>query len=268
MIQEIYSFDLYKDFIEDFSGDPVYADPHFQFDDSNLYDALSKNHRKAYVVTEGKKVAGLFVWMILPDEKYIEMLIGLSKEASSIREMLAFMEREYAGCQLDFVINPQHTMFCDVLRSKQARFEEEQQWMAWEKEIGTQYPHKIVLLSPAYEAQYLAKHNKDTYWTAEKVMAAKDRFRVFLAVHEGNVVGYMDVTYCYEKNEPYDLWVDKKHRNQGYEQALLQAAIQMNLPRQMMVLADVGNQDEIGIFSSVGFVPVAGTNSIYATYHS
>ena len=268
MIKEIYSFDLYEDFIKSFSGTTVFADPHFEFDNGNLYDSLKEDNEKAYIVAEGEKVNGLFVWMILPDEKYIEMLIGLSKEESSIREMLAFIENEYKGYQLDFVINPQHNLFCNLLQSKNAKFEEEQQWMAWEKEIDNLYQHEIVLLTQEYEAQYIDKHNKDTYWTAEKVIEAKDRFRVFLAIHEKKVVGYIDVTYCYEKNEPYDIWVDKEFQDKGYEQALLQAAIKMNKPQKMMVLVDVNNFDEIEMFKSIGFVPVVGTNSVYATYKS
>ncbi|MBQ4640377.1 MAG: hypothetical protein IJB69_07675 [Clostridia bacterium] len=54
----------------------------------------------------------------------------------------------------------------------------------------------------------------------------------------------------------------------GYEQALLQAAIKMNKPKKMMVLVDINNSAEIEMFKSIGFVPVAGTNSVYATYRS
>lgn len=268
MIKEIYSFDLYEEFIKGFSGNSVFADPHFEFDNGNLYNSLKNDNKKAYIVAEGETVSGLFVWLILPNDKYIEMLIGLSKEESSIREMLAFIENEYTGYQLDFVINPQHNMFCNVLQSKNAKFEEEQQWMAWEEEIDNQYQHEIVLLTQEYEVQYIDKHNKDTYWTAEKVIEANDRFRVFLAIHEEKVVGYIDVTYCYEKNEPYAIWVDNEFQNKGYEQALLQAAIKMNKPNKMMVLVDVNNLEEIEMLKSIGFVPVVGTNSVYVTYKS
>ena len=125
---------------------------------------------------------------------------------------------------------------------------------------------EIVLLTQEYETQYIDKHNKDTYWTAEKVIEANDKFRVFLAIHKEKVVGYIDVTYCYEKNEPYDIWVDNEFQNKGYEQALLQTAINMNKPKAMMVLVDVNNFDEIEMFKSIGFVPIIGTNSVYATY--
>lgn len=268
MIKEIHSFDSYEDFINDFFGNPVFADPHLEFDHGNLYRSLNKNDRKVFVVTKDETVKGLFVWLILPDDHYIEMLIGLSKEAAPIQEMLAYMEDSYRGYQLDFVINPQHPVFCDLLQSKHAKFDAEQQWMVWEKEVENQYPYEIVLLSPEYEAQYKEKHSIDTYWTAEKVLNAKDRFRVFLAIHEGQVVGYLDVTHCYEKNEPYALWVDDAFQDQGYAQALLLAAIHMNKPNKMMVLVDVHHFDEIEMLQSIGFVPAVGTNSVYATYQA
>ena len=268
MINEIFSFDLYEDYIKGFSGDTVFADPRFEFDNGNLYNSLTKANKKAYIITEGEKVSGLFVWLILPDEKYIEMLIGLSKEESAIHEMLAFIENKYVGYKLDFVINPRHDLLYNLLQSKKAKFDEEQQWMSWEIETENQYPYDIVLLTQEYEAQYIDRHNKDTFWTAEKVKQANDRFRVFLAIHEGKVVGYIDVTYCYEKNEPYDVWVDDEFKGKGYEQALLQAAIKMNKPNEMMILVDVNNCDEIEMLKSIGFVPIVGTNSVYATYKS
>ncbi len=268
MIKEICSFELYEKFIKEFSGNADFSDPHFEFDNGNLYNSLGRNDKKAYIVADGEKVNGLFVWLILPNEKYIEMLIGLSKEESSIREMLTFIENEYKGYQLDFVINPRHDLFCNLLQSKGAKFEEEQQWMAWEIETENQYPYDIVLLTQEYEAQYIDKHNKDTYWTAEKVIRENDKFRVFLAIHEEKVVGYIDVTYCYEKNEIYDLWVNDEFKDKQYEQALLQTAIRMNKPKGMLFLVDVNNYDEMEILKSVGFVPVVGTNSVYATYKS
>lgn len=268
MITEIHSFYPYEEFIRGISGNPMLADPHFEYDRSNLYDSLKKANRKAYAVAEGEQVSGLFVWLIIPEEKYIELLIGLVKEESAIREMLSLIEETYTGYQLDFVINPKNRLFVDFLKSKNARFETEQQWMVWEKESEKQYEHEIMELTPEYEAQYIEKHSKDTYWTAEKVLAAKDRFRIFAAIHEGKIIGYMDVTHCYEKNEPYDLWVESAYLGKGVEQDLLQAAIERNKPNQMMVLVDVDNENEIAMYASAGFIPVAGTNSVYATYRS
>ena len=48
----------------------------------------------------------------------------------------------------------------------------------------------------------------------------------------------------------------------------MQAAIKMNKPNKMTVLVDVNNYDEIEMFKSIGFIPVIGTNNVYATYNS
>ena len=71
MIKEIFSFDLYEELIKDVSSNSIFADPHFEFDNGNLYNSLRTNNRKAYIVAEGEKVSGLFVWLIIPNEKYI-----------------------------------------------------------------------------------------------------------------------------------------------------------------------------------------------------
>ncbi len=267
MIKEIDSFDAYEGFIRDVSCNSVFADPHFAFDERNLYDALNRDqdHRKAYIVTLDGSVAGLFVWLILPEERYAEMLVGLTKDEAAIRAMLAYIEEKCRGFQLGFVTNPENTRFSSVLRSKNAVFDTPQQWMIWKNEMKPQQ-HKAVPVSSEYEPQYLAVHRKDTYWTAEKVLAAKDTFRVFLAVHEGKVIGYIDVTFCHEKNEPYDLWVDDRFLHQGYEQALLQKAVKMNRPKTMVALANIDDPYEKEIFVSAGFVPMPGTNCVHASY--
>ena len=45
---------------------------------------------------------------------------------------------------------------------------------------------------------------------------APDRFRVFLAVDNGLVVGYLDVTNCFEENEPFALKVKETYRRRGW----------------------------------------------------
>ena len=44
---------------------------------------------------------------------------------------------------------------------------------------------QIELFSEKWTRQYCELHNKETYWTAERVLADRDNFRVLLAVKEG-----------------------------------------------------------------------------------
>lgn len=267
MVEEIFSFEKYKDFINEISDNPNHKDPHYEYDERNLYDSLKKKNQKVYITTIGTKITGLYVWLILPDDNYIEMIIGLTKEDDSLEEMLSFIETNHKGYQLDYVINPQNINFVKALNVRNAVFEKEQQWLVYKNKIDKLTEFDVILFSQEYQDQYINRHNKDVYWTAEKIIAANDKFRTFLAIEKNTVIGYIDVTYCFEKNEIYDLWVDESFQGKGYEQALLQAAIDMNMPKKMMVLVDVDNLSETEMFKSVGFEIVPGTKSRYASYN-
>ena len=125
---------------------------------------------------------------------------------------------------------------------------------------------EIELYAEKWKEQYCGLHRTETYWTAERVLSAKDRFRVLLVIKDGKVQGYLDVTYSFEKNEPYDIFMKPEYRYQGYELALLVKAIELNRPHQMMVLVDVDALEDIEIYISAGFKKAEGQNSIYATY--
>ncbi|MBO7221487.1 MAG: GNAT family N-acetyltransferase, partial [Clostridia bacterium] len=107
-------------------------------------------------------------------------------------------------------------------------------------------------------------HSIDTYWTADKVIAATDIFRVILAIEKDDVVGYLDITHKYDENEPYDILVKPEYRRKGYGKAMLAKAIELNKPNGMMLLVDVDNVGAIALYESLGFEKVLGENSITA----
>ena len=108
--------------------------------------------------------------------------------------------------------------------------------------------------TPQYARQYFAIHNQDMYWTGEKVAAATERFRTYLALHDGKVVGYLDVTCCFAENEIYDLLVLPEYRRMGYGGKLLAKAVQANGPPGMMPLVDADNAPAIPLYERAGFV--------------
>ena len=156
-------------------------------------------------------------------------------------------------------------MLKNILISKDAKFENEQQRMIAGLSIHKEYPLDIQLYSERWKQAYIDMHVKETYWTAEKVLSAFERFRVFLAIHQEQLIGYLDVTYTYKQNEPYSLIVLPEYQNLGYEQALLSKAIQMNGTNTMMTLVDVKAKEEIRIYEEAGFEVIKGQNSIFAT---
>ena len=58
---------------------------------------------------------------------------------------------------------------------------------------------EIHAFSEQYFAEYCVIHGKDMYWTGEKIAAAPEKFRTFLAVNQGRVVGYLDVTIALKR---------------------------------------------------------------------
>lgn len=124
----------------------------------------------------------------------------------------------------------------------------------------------VELLSGKYAQQYCDLHNKDMYWTGEKVADAQDRFRTFLAIHHGKVVGYLDVTHTFQENEIYDLFVWKAYRRMGYGRKLLAKALEMNQPKGMMLLVDADNDPAIRLYASMGFEKVQNQNNLTARW--
>ena len=265
-ILEIQSFEEYSDFILELANNLSYYDPHFAYDKDNLYGALKKKDEYSFAVIENGAIKGIFVWLIIPDEKYIEMLIGFTKSKEAFREMLSYMESKYQGYKADFVINPKNAVLCQTLKEKEAVFDTEQQKM-----VHTNMPPHvdtggIELYTEKWRKEYCELHSRETYWNADRILSAKDRFRVLLAIKDGQLIGYLDVTYSFEQNEPYDIYVKPEYRYQGYELALLVKAIELNLPSKMIVLVDVDAHKDIEIYAAAGFIKVEGQNSVYATY--
>ena len=265
MLEEITSLDRCEAFINEVCSDTNYVDPHYLYDSNNLYGAFKKKDQHVYANIYNGNIDGIFVLLILPTEKYIEMIIGLSKSEHAYNELFEYLEKNYKGYRCDFVINPKNILLKSILTSKNAIFENEQQRMIARQASQKEYSLNIQLYSDKWKRSYVDMHVKETYWTAERVLSALDRFRVFLAIHQERLVGYLDVTYAYKQNEPYSLVVLPQYQNQGYEEALLSKAIGMNGSNTMMTLVDVNAKEEIRIYEEAGFELIKGQNSIFAT---
>ena len=266
MIQETHSFDEYEGFIYELAPHPLYSDPHFTYDKDNLYRSLKSNDEYAFAISENGRTEGLFVWLVLPEDRYIEMLIGFTRKEEAFTEMLSYMERNYCGYHMDFVFNPQNTAISRPLQLKGAIFDPEQQKMLLTGPTPNVSTSQIELLSEKWTKQYCELHDVNTYWTAERILSAQDKFRVLLAVKDGQIQGYLDVQCCYEINEIYALFIKPEAAQQGYEMALLAKAIELNRPNQMMVVVDVNSKAEIELYSAAGFRRMEGQNSITASY--
>lgn len=266
MIVTIDSFEKYRAFIQDISRDPLFCDPHFTYDPDNLYGSLHRKDESAFAVVADGTVQGLFVWLILPDRRYMEMLIGLTRSEAAFSEMLSHLAESYPGYQADFVLNPKNTALFRVLTGKGAYFDREQQKMLLTGPAPAISTDCVEPYAEKWQAQYRALHRTDTYWTAERVLSAPERFRVFLAVEDRQLLGYLDVTYGCDINEPYDLLVRPGLPFRKYAAPLLAEAVRRNGPGRMMALVYTDAAEEIAAYAASGFEKVEGQNSVYASY--
>ena len=221
---------------------------------------LRRPNHLGFAISKKEAVVGLFLFIVIPDESYIEMYVGISKDEDAVEEMLDYLEKTYPGYRADFVFNPNWKIFREGLFRRNATFDVEQKMMVYAHADLDICLDGIEPYSDTYKEQYIELHNKDMYWTGDKTILAKQRFNIFLAIEDGSLVGYIDVTNCYEENEPYDLFVKPECRGKGIGTKLLAKALQENGARDMMLLVDVDNEAAIHLYQKVGFVNKEGFN--------
>lgn len=267
MVQIMTEVNSYMDFIQEINSDVCYSHPMLCNEkqmENNLLNAVHKPAHEVLGVFYENKIIGLFVFLVLDDEKYIEMLVGLSKEKIAYEEIMVYLKEHYEGYEVDFVYNPKNQLMQEQLEKKNAFFYTEQLKMVLKDTVPCKNNKQVELYSDIYKEQYVQIHSTDGYWTGEKVLEELDRFRVFLAIENEIVVGYVDVTYSFEENEPFDVFVKEEYRGKGYAKAMLTKAIEMNAPKSMMLLVDIDNVPAIGLYESLGFIRVEKENNITA----
>lgn len=265
MIRKITSYEGCRDFVCDIQKDPRYADPMLKTPEQlrrNLLLPITRpeNHC-CFAVYRNGKMTGLFSFLALRQERYLEMLVGLCREREGYQEAMDYLRQTCPNWGADFVFSPKNDLLRAQLREAGAFFDPEQQKMVFSGTAPDMDTEGVVSWDERFAGQYAAIHSRDLYWTAEKVMQAPDRFRTFLAVRDGQVVGYLDVTYCYTPNEPYDLLVLEPYRRMGYGKKLLKRALEENGDRGMMLLVETDNLPAVRLYAAMGFRKAEGDNS-------
>lgn len=269
MIQIINNPELYLDFICGFRQDERFSDPYLLSDaqiERRVLRAPKKPDHLVLGVFDGAALTGLFVFLILAEEQYMEMIAGLSRDENAYEELTVYLRAHYRTFQADFVFNPNNALLKGILLREGASFLSEQQKMLLRHLPAPMDGSGIIPLSDTFFEQYRAIHNQDLYWTAEKVAAAPERFRALLALCGKEVVGYIDVTINEEENEPFDLFVKPEFRRRGYGRKLLARAIELNCPRGMMLTVDTDNLPAIRLYESLGFEKEPGQNTLTAQW--
>jgi len=258
----------YAAFARKINADKDYSQPLL---DSNLIEekldrAIHNTDDRVLAVIENGDITGLFVLLVIDDEKYVEITMGLSKSKEAYAELFDYLSQYFNGYQIDFSFNPCNEILRNILKEKSAVFRVEQQKMVLKRIPETTDMSGVESIDDQYTEGYLAIHDTSNYWTGERVLEDPDRFHVLVAVEEHKVVGYLDLTKNYDENEPYDVFVKEECRRKGYGKKLLAKAIELNKPKGMSLMVDVDNVPAIRLYTSMGFEEVEGQNCVYATW--
>ena len=198
MLKELSSVQAYLPFIHAMLADPDFCDPMLATPaqlHQHLLDAHEDPAKRLFGTFDGGTLTGLFSVLVLPEEGYLQLLAGLSRQAAAYDALLSHLQAAYPGYQADFVYSPRSRLLHTALAARHAAFDPEQQKMVLRSPSPYVPDSRVQLYTPAFRAQYLALHDDDRYWTGERVLAAQDTFRVLLAIEDGAVAGYLDLTY-------------------------------------------------------------------------
>ena len=197
---------------------------------------------------------GVFNLFIIPEERYIETDWGFVNSPFVYDDLIAYLHNTYPGYHLDAVVTKSNQAMFEAYRKNGLVYQEEQILMDLKEYTPKPVNADIVRYSPEYEASYRAIHDDEgVYWTAERMLQALKEHYVFIAVENGEAVGYVEMTACDDENVPIQLLVKPECRGKGYGRALIQKAIENNFPRKMVLDVDADNTISQNLYLSLGF---------------
>lgn len=197
---------------------------------------------------------GVFNLFIIPEEQYIETDWGFVTTPSVYDALISHLHDTYPGYHLDAVVTKSNQTMFEAYRKNGLVYQEEQILMDLKEYTPKAVKAEIVRYSPEYEASYRAIHDDEgLYWTAERMLKSLDDHYVFIAVENGEAVGYIEMTTLDDENEPIQILVKPEYRGKGYGRALLQTAIENNFPRKMVLEVDADNTPALNLYLSLGF---------------
>ena len=266
-IEKITDLEPWMGFIKEINSDPRFVSPCIgtpYYFERNLLMAVNRPGQTVIGVFQDDEPAGLFVFIVSPDDQNVEMKVDVCRCAEAYEAVIEYMQEEYAGYQANFVVNPDNRLLTDLLIRKGAAFDPVQVRMVFSGNCPAIDTEGVEVLSECYHEQYLAMHTRDVFWTGDKVIEA-DKFRVLIGVENGSVAGYLDVTCKMGENEVFNLQVKDPARETEWSRKMLTKALEMNRPNGMMVLA---NEDtaEVNLFESVGFEKVPEQRYVTVTW--
>jgi hypothetical protein len=207
------------------------------------------------VIYSDEKITAVGCFLNEPSEKYLECLGGFFDEKSDFIMVMNYLKNNFQGSHIDFVLPVENKNLFEYLKNENAILEEPEICLdiSINNIIQLNEMEEIKELAEEYFNGYRKIHNdKDRYWTAERVIEKLDIFKPYIIIIDGEVVGYIDLTYGEKLVEIYDLKIIDGHNK--YIEPLINIAAHkvLNKENKLMVLIGL-NDPNIAIYKRVGF---------------
>lgn len=232
-----------------------------------LQKKLADPNHLTFAAFNGKAIEGFFAFSPYGEDSYLVMTEWLCDSEQASREMLSHLKQHFSGYEIEFNLRPDERKLITLLRESGASVFPEQQNMKLTRIPPATDTEGIELLSEPYLGQYIALHeNSDAYLDGEAIAAAAETHHALLAIENGTVAGYLDLTCGNDVNGITDLYVEESRRNRGWGAKLLARAIEINRPNGLTLQVDVDNSSAIHLYEKMGFTVVPGENCIDALW--
>ena len=123
MIKILKNIDEYINFINKINSTDNYSDPMLSNEVQikyNLIESINKKDNIALGVFDANNIIGFFIFLVIEEEKYAEMIVGLSDNELAYYELFNYLFDNYKGYNIDFVYNPSNNYLNKLLKEYNA----------------------------------------------------------------------------------------------------------------------------------------------------
>jgi ribosomal protein S18 acetylase RimI-like enzyme len=225
------------------------------------------------ICIEDNEILGVLAVCVVPKEKYIEAVDGVyAKEKYQEIAMLFFkhLKKKYDGFHFDAVYsqeNKEAICFMESIGANCISIDLEMKLIKDDFE-SLKGNKQILPLSYKYYESFRRLHDEnhlDVYWTGDRLLAALDKFDVFIALEKDELVGSIVTSTGGGKREGiYFIETDKRYRRQGYAKGLLGKSIDkafLSGASELVIQVEIENSPAINLYKSFGFQKVYTSNT-------
>lgn len=226
------------------------------------------NHQHNFIIADytQNKIRGVFACLAEPESKYLECLGGFFINEEVLQDFIMYFKNIYSGWHLDLVYPKENKLVLDYLKENNGDFFPMQIEMEIYKDQVKKenYVLSISEYKDIYFEGYKKIHDTTCYWIADKVVKAKEKFSVYLALENDEVIGYLDISKNNEVSLIYNIFVKENFRKKGYGRALMQQALADAFVEKKKVILSVNADNEIArrLYTNIGFVEIGNSITI------